>query len=415
MSASSVSEKTDERSRVSAPNAQTILLSQVDRLLRDLGRTSTLLESLPPHFDGDVQQRAVGRLERLLQDERDELDTLRTKVAGGDSLGECWTTLPEISTRATQVFEESLAFLEGALARAKGLDQNLCPIADALLDELSRRTGVAWERFTILAAGELFRELAGIIRLRFPDATVWSLPVVAHEFGHYAGRAITERKGTRTVHPFEELLAREEQRGWRPRHVHELFADVFAAYTLGPAYAFTCLVGRFDPSDAYRERPDGSHPPSARRAHAVLSTLRGIEQEQDETGAFGPYVDELENAWSQLLAAAGQPASLADAGGIDVADFDRLVGELYGLLKARLNRDARYGSERFIAAQQLGATIRDRLGDGAQPARARDDVELADVLNAGWIVRWRSWDLTTEIGRGALDLAEAIRRARARG
>jgi hypothetical protein len=399
---------------MSAPNSQAILLSQVDALLHDLGRTSAFLENLPPHFDGDVQQRAVGRLEQLLQVERDQLDSLRAKVATGDSLGACWTTLPEISTRATEVFGESLAFLEGALARKQGLDQSLCPIADALLDELSRRTGVAWERFTILAEGELFREMAGIIRLRFPDTTVWSLPVVAHEFGHYAGRAITERKGTRTVHPFEELLAREEQRGWRTRHVHELFADVFASYTLGPAYAFACLVGRLDPSDAYRDRSDGSHPASARRAYAILSTLRRIEQEKGETGAFGPYVDELEQAWTELLAAAEQPSALAAAGEADVADFDRLIGELYGLLSSRLNRGARYGSERFISAQQLGASIRNGLDNGGRAARAQDDVELADILNAGWIVRWRDWNMTPEIGNEVFDLAERLRRARAR-
>jgi hypothetical protein len=372
------------------------------------------LENLPSHLDRDVQQRAVGRFERLLQNERDELDTLRADVESGDALGECWKRLPTISMRATQIFGESLAFLEGALARANGLDQNLCLLADALLDELSRRTGVEWNRFTILAEGELFREMAGIIRVRFPDTTVWSLPVVAHEFGHYAGREIADRQGQRTVHPFEELLAVEEQQGWKTRHVHELFADVFATYTLGPAYAFTGLVGRFDPSDAYREGPNGTHPPAAHRTRAVLSTLRRIEAENGQAGAFATYVDGLEAAWMRLLADAGQPATMADAGGVDDADFDRLVGELYGLLKARLEPAARYGLERFNAAQQLAAVIRRRVDGDGRAAPPRDDVELADILNAGWIERWRCWNLNTEIGNAVSDLAEGLRRSRAR-
>ncbi len=66
---------------------------------------------------------------------------------------------------------------------------------------------------------------------------------------------------TRTVHPFELILEQETQRGWNPRHVHELSADVFATYTLGPAYAFTCIVGRFDPSNAYYTWPGSPSTP----------------------------------------------------------------------------------------------------------------------------------------------------------
>jgi hypothetical protein len=398
---------------VTAPNSQAILLSQVDALLRDLGRTSALLEDVPQQLEGDVQVRTVGRLERRLQDERDELTTLRTEAANGGSLGSCWQKLPPISMRTTEVFGESLAFLEGALARAKGLDQHLCSIADALLKELSNRTGVGWERFTILGEGEFFREMAGIIRVRFPDTTVWSLPVVAHEFGHYAARAITEEKGTRTVHPFEEVLAREEQRGWPRRHVHELFADVFASYTLGPAYAFVSLVGRFDPSESDRGSANSSHPPPALRARAVLSTLRMIEQEDGEAGAFGPYLGELEQAWTDLVAAAKGPPAAAASADAEAPDLDRLIGELYGLLRARVNLAARYGSERFIAAQQLGAAIRKRLLDGGHANADRDDLQLADILNAGWIVRWRDWDQTPEIGREVFDLADRLTHRRA--
>ena len=399
---------------MTAPDAQGVLLGQVDALARDLGRTSAFLRNLPPHLDRVVQQRAVGRFEQLLQQGRDELDTLRSQIEADDPLGECWKRLPPISMQATEVFGEALAFLEGALARANGLDQNLCPLADALLDELSTRTGVKWDRFTILAEGELFRDMAGIIRVRFPDTTVWNLPVVAHEFGHYAGRELSQRGSQRTVHPFEELLAREQQRGWDTLHVHELLADVFATYTLGPAYAFTGLVGRFDPSDAYRESPNGTHPPAAQRARAVLSTLRRIEAERGQAGAFATYLDGLENAWTQLLADTGQPASLADAGGIDAADFDRLVGELYELLESHLQPDGRYGLERFNSAQQVAAVIRRRVDEDGRATPVQDDVELADILNAGWIERWRCWNLNTEIGRVVLDLARELMQARAR-
>ena len=113
------------------------------------------------------------------------------------------------------LFEESLALVEGALVRGAKLDNGLCQIADALLDELRTKADVAWGRFTILAEGEFFGEMAQIIRLRFPEVSIWNLPIAAHEFGHFVGPELKQPGPFGTFrYPFQEELRKS-----RPRRV----------------------------------------------------------------------------------------------------------------------------------------------------------------------------------------------------
>ena len=398
------------------PDTQNILLSQIEALGRELARTGSLLNDVPLPFDAAVRDRAVGEFEKLLGREQSELAAIRARVMEGDVTAESWTALQRIAARTTPLFAESLAFLEGALARENGLDDGLCRLVDSLLDELSTRTGVMWERFTILADGEFFAGTADIIRIRFPDTSVWSLPVAAHEFGHFAGPALTSSTSAGTVHPFEILVQREAP-AWKAPHVHELFADVFATYTLGPAYAFTCVAGRFDPSRAYLDAI--GHPAPAKRVHAVLGTLARIAQEEDQAGGYQAPVGELAEAWTSLLAVGGQAEPPEYAGGsATIVDLDRLVDALYDLLKEQLRPRGMYGAERLLTAQQLAGAIgrSAQLGDRSLP-ELPDGVLLADIVNAAWLARWRNWELTPELGHIVADLYDSLvgaPRARAR-
>ena len=130
-----------------------------------------------------------------------------------------------------------------------------------------------------------------LIRIRFPVCGIWDLPIVAHEFGHFAAARITVSEGgADRVLPFarfvDEYLDENRNLGneWRD-YLSEYFADCFATFVLGPSYACTSLLLRFDIGTAYAEA-DMLHPSYAKRAHAILCLLRRMDAEADSAGDF---------------------------------------------------------------------------------------------------------------------------------
>src|SRR5262249_25101640 len=154
------------------------------------------------------------------------LGALEKQVQQATDLNTSWERFQTIRCECEQTLHECLAFIEGALARTGGIDAGLCRLGDAMLYELSRETGIAWNRFTILADGEFFAGLSGIIRLRFADVSLWSLPICAHEFGHFIGQ---EMKDT----TLSDMIAREKRKDPRwDSYLQEHFADLFATYSV---------------------------------------------------------------------------------------------------------------------------------------------------------------------------------------
>ena len=157
-----------------------------------------------------------------------------------------WETLAKVRSETALPMVECLAFALGPLVRGipwqgdRGLDNGFCDLADEMLRELGVRSPQNWSRRTVLSDSEFITDPAQIIRIRFPVTSIWDLPVAAHEFGHLLGQ------GSRSpLQPRIEALAYGyQERNW----VHEHFADLFATYVLGPAFACTCLLTRFDPS-----------------------------------------------------------------------------------------------------------------------------------------------------------------------
>src|SRR5436190_12240023 len=97
---------------------------------------------------------ALASLEKEIANQLQNVKTLAQELrSGGDNIN-CWGHLQRSKESAAQVFRESFAYLHGALARASGLDNEICKITDAMLHDISRRVGVPWERFTILSEVE---------------------------------------------------------------------------------------------------------------------------------------------------------------------------------------------------------------------------------------------------------------------
>jgi hypothetical protein len=379
-----------------------ILMSQIQVLDGELSRAEGALDA--PQVDSDLRERVRVRFDKLIKDQQRALTIGRRQVESGQPLDMCWDGFREIRRECVPLFREILALIEGAMVRRAGLDGGLCRIADALLDDLSRRADIYWGRFTILADGEFFADMAEIIRLRFPETSIWNLPVAAHEFGHFVGPKLEVRElNGRSRHPFQDMLQREDWQSTRNWHyLHEHFADLFATYALGPAYACTCILLRFDPGTGYADGPH--HPSDAKRVYLILNTLKKMDEA--EGGFMRPYqeiISFLRDWWQRSSVAAGQPESLDQDATIPL---DERLDELYYLVSTYLP-SVQYRN--WLRAQQISAEL---LPDREISAKLQGGDYLPHILNAAWLSRIQHWNensyATRRIGDSAIQLCRQV-------
>ncbi len=220
--------------------------------------------------DAALYERVAPRMSLRVENLARQLDGLGAALEAGQPLDGCWAGYDALSLACEPLFDECLVIRQGAAARREGLDDGICNLADHLLAEICSDADISWRRFTVLATGESYTHVSDVIRVRFPQVSLWDLPVVAHELGHHASLRLEQPTIGRFVVPFEEL-----ERTWAgrmaPALLEEYFADAFASVTLGPAYACTCLLLRFDPADA--GAVGGDHPADRDRAHVILAVL----------------------------------------------------------------------------------------------------------------------------------------------
>ena len=291
------------------PLENTIAQARLARLLERWRRIQQILSDAPE--DG-LRAAIAGRFYRLLSEQEYALEPWLAAARAVKLRAGIWGKMTDLAASARPLQREALEFLGGCLIREQGLDREpaavaaatregagICGLADLMLRDYARRTGINWNARTVLGSDPFLETDTEVIRLRFPSWSLWDLPLLAHEFGHLAARATPafveyqrEQTGSSGM----------EQRG---RHMDEFFADVFATYTLGPAFACDVVLLQFQPAEAYLAR--GAHPSHQERARVILQTL--TEMNRKGAGAFGGALQQLERAWGGAVAACGaQPA-----------------------------------------------------------------------------------------------------------
>jgi hypothetical protein len=321
---------------------------------------------------GAVTDARLGRLRPVIANEaarlRERLDTLP------DAAQPPWTELAEIENLTRRLAEETLAVIGGISLRAGGLDVDAVDLPKALLARVAGAMALGDTFITVPSGSEFIDLMSDVIRVRYPGTGVWDLPVILHEFGHFLVRHLP-----RSAEPSVWAVI-ERERGVKPRcgyFADELWADTFAAYVGGPAYAFSALV-RFDPASAAKDFAP-YHPSAVKRAAAVLITLGRSQlawkRRQRFAGSLAEPIALARDLWQARLAAAGvttepDAEALAYAEGI-TAEF-----------LAILDRD--WPRIRYDDAQRAAA-IRQGLDSG------RPDLPtgagLIDVMNGGWWAR----------------------------
>jgi hypothetical protein len=360
-------------------DARDVMLGQIEALRLELLRCRTAIDSknIDPSLRDRVEARLSTELTRL---DRRRVD-LGTRVTNNQPLDGCWRDLRTLEDDCAKVFGECLAFVEGAWARAHQLDEGLCAASDMLLDDLGHWSDVPWNRFTLLATSERYQELAGIIRVKYPDVSVWALPLVAHEFGHYVARELRQTDGGEARYPFQDRLkVADEGRGealhtkqWH--HLQEYFADVFATYTMGPAYAAAFMLLRMNPLQAQGESL--THPSGAARVHGILWMLDAMEEREKAAfrSSFRDVTTMLRDVWAQAVQGAGIAGGLTPAATTLAA---QRTSELFGILTAATPPQLQFGWAAWLRAQAIAADLSATPPDGAT---------RRDIVNGAWLAR----------------------------
>jgi hypothetical protein len=339
----------------------------------------------------DAQTRAGGRL----QDEASRLNvtrrSLRLAVSQRDrELGALWEDFRFFRRDVDALSAECLAIRQGAWARETDPAARLCFLADTLVRYLAKAVRVSWDVVTVPSGTEFYGYLASVIRVRCPDAGVWSLPITAHEFGHYVTPKLELRQLDGVVrqerYPFQALLdeRQDQSRAWSI--LHEQIADAFATYALGLAYPYACVVLRFNPG--HRPYNDGArHPGDAKRLALMLRVLENVDAHDVAGVKVARRAKGLHDVWERSLAGAQQPLELEPEQEEEtLATADKLSELLFNCVPG-----AAYSG--LADAQEFAG----RLCRDAAAAVPRRPLDIADVLNAAWIARIDAWDAPRDL------------------
>jgi hypothetical protein len=342
----------------------------LERRVRDLASDLASAEELLGRIDPRLWQRVRVRMETRLVSTSAAAEELRKRTSASAEI-EHWAELTALSCEVDDLLQECADLLAGAAERALGLDDGYCELADALADELVARTTIGhWGSFSLIGRSERYARASRVIQVRFPATSVWQLPIVAHELGHFVGPALVEDVGLRSEHPLDRLFAdlgdgTETSWSW----LQELFADAFAVHLLGPAYAYTAAMVVFDPLAALVL--SDTHPAPQHRIELMAGVL---EAHGDSHSTLAAGV--LRQQWDALVTGA------EGAEGREPLGPSRFAEPLVDLVRDHL-LVSRWNQ--WDEAEQVAAVLErgDRWPRAEPPA-------IATILNGAWRARLRS-------------------------
>jgi hypothetical protein len=334
-------------------------------------------EDLGASLDGTIGQEA-----RFQAGEAEELrKKLENGLPEGTTLHNAWESYGKLVKSSQPIFREALELIGGLAIRNKELDTGVYGLADELVRYCAEASiGDRRASITIPAHQETVdKTLARIIRLRFPEWTIWTLAFTAHEFGH-----IVTRDNERLQ---QFVLAQPSD--WGRYLLQEILADTFATYTMGPAYACAAVLLRFNPPIVSDVTP--GYLGDAKRAHAVFTMLHKMGKEAAGKVDANPYekIEQcLEQQWQAVLNQS-EPNNW-----IEPKDKERLgdlVDAIWRQFSRTLRPTARYSHEAnsWALAKAWGQHWLDELEADQQLTipKVSSTHKVRDALNAAWVCR----------------------------
>jgi hypothetical protein len=442
--------------------AEPVLKMRLDALSENLNRVSDLNAirdafklGVERFFDDLFWDEVQERLQTQVDDRIFGVKKIRESVDLAEHPRDLATTMAEREKRIAAawldyyrlrddcqgIFLEIHDVIAGLFYRAmrfradQGFDATLCYAADDLIRFWAVALS-ATKTLTVPSPQEaLALTLGRIVRMRYSEWTVWSLPLVAHEFAHVV---LGESKHTSTFAQFfqADLLSRlaalnPECRGAlnpeadpqikqnyysqamsrMENEMRYFLADAFGTWTVGPAYAAAAIHLRLNP--AYVSTIGTTESFDHERVHVILGVLEKSADSRFVDGAFptSQYrecVKQLRPVWDGMVARANARGAETRWSEEKIAARRLFLNELIESIcttffengQFRSTLYTRSGSTRYIRdrgwpvaarwsfewTQSIGATESDPL----TRIPVTGNSMIRDALNAGWECRQKN-------------------------
>ena len=352
----------------------------ISRRAADLaGRTAIEMEKEADNCIEDLK-RVLRIVERAGGEGRSDAEDLRKQA---------WKEYEKgIYKKSQELFDDYVEFLSGLALRDTGFDNKVCQIADYLIckckvEDLDHTLTIPTRQEAVT------KTLARIIRLGFPEWTIWTLPLTAHEFGHVLADENNELKAF-----INQKVPNDESK--LKYHMQDYVADIFATYSMGPAYACAAILLRFNPLLAYVEGDKNAA--DANRALVVFTLLDWMKSISSE---YTFIINTLKEEWSTALQQAEPLGTLETQNENPWEDW---VRDITRILKSQA-KGIQYSPEGWSRAKKLG----DQLLNAEIKEISLGTADMRDVLNAAWLCRIENQNQVRNIGEEQRQ-AEAIAR-----
>jgi hypothetical protein len=269
-----------------------------------------------------------------------------------------WPGLSSIEADAKEmVFAASVELLGGIALRDARLNAEVCELAEVLLTMIRSTQAHRWA----MLGGQtsILMRLRNVIRLPFPQWSVWHLPFAVHELWQVEEDNFRELK--RRLQATQAAALSEPD-------IDQRMADACSTYVLGPAFAYAAITLSFNPSD----------PRFDRRVDAICAMLTHMTDQEGGDSYKQKVAGMIESEWKLAAAAARQAAPATKIGPGDQF-VRRLRDALMNELGTQGQQDAVWAAwDRAVATLHTLPT---------EPSEATDDFErlcapLAAALQA---------------------------------
>lgn len=374
----------------------------------EVKRTDDIADTINGFLRGAVTHHFGNELKNL--------EALRGRVKaanedGGDNadivMRTAWSEYTDqLYNNSERLFEEYVDLVSGVAIRDVGLDRGISRLAEGLLEPGGKIGTFIWNTLTIPAREEALAVTAArIVRLGFPEWTIWTLPLAAYELGtNYADsdKQVAEMIGAHIAgHALPPEGEAEEGTDDRPgpkaedmpedkSQLYVLVADAFATCFLGPAYACSAILMRLNPAQAF-----SSDRLIAKRAATVFTVLtRMSESAGGVEDHYGEITRRLAVEWSDALRqtgwagptpeeAEGPSPALRELTGVTVREqiaIEHLVDAFEPLVFGWILADSKVWPE----VEECAAKLRQGRAVVADLGKLN---EMRYVLNAAWRAR----------------------------
>jgi hypothetical protein len=357
-------------------DSQKVLMDRIERSLADIGRARKVVSNMA---DDRFRNRMQVRFDSDFTRHQNDSLALLEAVRDGKNLQDCWQSFSVMDSDLRSLLEECMSLQQGTMERQAGLDDGICDIADAVLEYLCRLADIGWRRFTVLGS-EYLTERTGVVRVRFPSASIWDLLLLAHEFGHVIEHDI--RADDDDGSKFEVLaqfLNKSTQGAQQHAFLREHYADILATYAVGPMFGWAVISQQFDPISAFDPEGDlDAHPSAAKRMHVIFRTLELMDGDEPGLLRYGGERARMIQLWEAMLAAAGcKPGGLQRK---TISQLDRDQAGMFRVVSEHLPMLRYSGWDR-------ARTLAEQVRASDAPPEPGPSVTIIDALNAAWMVR----------------------------